>query len=210
MGTPFDMLCDVLPGRDSWKFRVGVLRLWPVYSFLKSDEINGLEMVLIDEKMKTKVQICEAPDIPLFGFTFTDLNIVSSYDADFGFLLDWLLSLLLYVIGVLTGVSSEREYLCDGKVIKVIVLELTDQSDKCECALFGDYVDEVGRIKQNRGYKDQWPYNIKIYTDENRKNKGDACLAYEDPFAAHSAGDFYNDYELRGYKISVAMAEKSA
>ncbi|CAN6556385.1 unnamed protein product [Malus baccata var. baccata] len=75
--------------------------------------------------------------------------------------------------------------------------------------LFGG-IGQVGRIKQKRGYKDQWPYNIKIYTDESGKNKGDACLAYEDPSAAHSAGGFYNDYDLRGYKISVTMAERSA
>jgi RNA-binding protein FUS len=96
---------------------------------------------------------------------------------------------------------------------------------------------KVGRIKQKRGYKDQWPWNIKIYTNESGKAKGDACLAYEDPSAAHSAGGFYNgkfvlfhvfthpvqfvllmkiysvlvsDYDMRGYKISVVMAEKSA
>jgi len=54
---------------------------------------------------------------------------------------------------------------------------------------------QVGRIKQKRGYKDQWPWNIKIYTDENGNNKGDACLAYEDPSAAHSAGGFYNSID---------------
>jgi hypothetical protein len=54
------------------------------------------------------------------------------------------------------------------------------------------FVEKVGRIKQKRGYKDQWPWNIKIYTDESGKAKGDACLAYEDPSAAHSAGGFYN------------------
>uniref|UniRef100_A0A6N2LW42 RanBP2-type domain-containing protein n=2 Tax=Salix viminalis TaxID=40686 RepID=A0A6N2LW42_SALVM len=75
--------------------------------------------------------------------------------------------------------------------------------------LFGG-IGQVGRIKQKRGYKDQWPWNIKIYTDESGNNKGDACLAYEDPSAAHSAGGFYNNYDLRGYKINVAMAEKSA
>ncbi|GAU40377.1 hypothetical protein TSUD_265210 [Trifolium subterraneum] len=32
--------------------------------------------------MKTKVQICEGPDIRLFGFPFTVLAVVSSYDAD--------------------------------------------------------------------------------------------------------------------------------
>uniref|UniRef100_A0A0D3B2T8 RanBP2-type domain-containing protein n=1 Tax=Brassica oleracea var. oleracea TaxID=109376 RepID=A0A0D3B2T8_BRAOL len=75
--------------------------------------------------------------------------------------------------------------------------------------LFGG-IGQVGRIKQKRGYKDQWPYNIKIYTDEKGKNKGDACLAYEDPSAAHSAGGFFNNYEMRGNKIGVTMAEKSA
>ncbi|CAJ1970673.1 unnamed protein product [Sphenostylis stenocarpa] len=75
--------------------------------------------------------------------------------------------------------------------------------------LFGG-IGQVGRIKQKRGYKDQWPWNIKLYTDEKGNNKGDGCLVYEDPSAAHSAGGFYNNYDLRGYKISVAMAEKSA
>eukprot|EP01018_Ginkgo_biloba_P001019 Gb_25471 [translate_table: standard] len=82
----------------------------------------------------------------------------------------------------------------------------------------------VGRIKQKRGYKDQWPWNIKIYRDEAGNSKGDAVLSYEDPSAAHSAGGFYNgilldgvfcmnfsyDYDMRGHRISVTMAEKSA
>ncbi|KAF5744479.1 transcription initiation factor TFIID subunit 15b-like [Tripterygium wilfordii] len=76
-------------------------------------------------------------------------------------------------------------------------------------ALFSG-IGQVGRIKQKRGYKDQWPWNIKIYTDEKGNNKGDACLSYEDPSAAHSAGGFFNDYDMRGYKISVTMAEKTA
>ncbi|CAL9117280.1 unnamed protein product [Musa textilis] len=75
--------------------------------------------------------------------------------------------------------------------------------------LFGG-IGQVGRIKQKRGYKDQWPWNIKIYTDESGNNKGDAVLSYEDPAAAHSAGGFYNNYDMRGYKINVAMAEKTA
>lgn len=61
---------------------------------------------------------------------------------------------------------------------------------------------QIGRIKQKRGYKDQWPYNIKIYTDEMGNNKGDAVLSYEDPSAAHSAGGFYNG-TCRGLTLSV-------
>ncbi|KAK4492105.1 hypothetical protein RD792_002902 [Penstemon davidsonii] len=75
--------------------------------------------------------------------------------------------------------------------------------------LFGS-IGQVARIKQKRGYKDQWPWSIKIYTDEQGKNKGDAVLSYEDPSAAHSAGGFFNMHDMRGHKIIVTMAEKSA
>lgn len=75
--------------------------------------------------------------------------------------------------------------------------------------LFGS-IGQVARIKQKRGYKDQWPWSIKLYTDDQGNNKGDAVLSYEDPSAAHSAGGFFNNHDFRGYKITVAMAEKSA
>ncbi|XWS53379.1 hypothetical protein CRYUN_Cryun11dG0152300 [Craigia yunnanensis] len=75
--------------------------------------------------------------------------------------------------------------------------------------LFGG-IGQIGRIKQKRGYKDQWPWNIKIYTDEKGNQKGDAVLSYEDPQAAHSAGGFFNNHVMRGSTIGVAMAEKTA
>ncbi|KAJ3686700.1 hypothetical protein LUZ61_015864 [Rhynchospora tenuis] len=97
---------------------------------------------------------------------------------------------------------------CDNSRIYISNLPLDVTVDELQ-ELFGT-IGLVGRIKQKRGYKDQWPYNIKIYTDDNGKNKGDACLAYEDPSAAHSASSFFNDHEMRGQKINVTMAEKSA
>ncbi|XP_045802201.1 uncharacterized protein LOC123895755 [Trifolium pratense] len=48
MATQFDMLCDVLPGHNSWKFKVRVLRMWAISSFMKPNELNSMEMVLID------------------------------------------------------------------------------------------------------------------------------------------------------------------
>jgi hypothetical protein len=51
METPFDLLCDVLPGRENWRFKVRVLRMWTIDSFMKPDEISSLELVLIDEKV---------------------------------------------------------------------------------------------------------------------------------------------------------------
>jgi hypothetical protein len=51
MDSAFDLLGAVTPGKDSWRFKVRVLRLWNTYSFLKPDVVNSLEMVLIDEKV---------------------------------------------------------------------------------------------------------------------------------------------------------------
>jgi RNA-binding protein FUS len=68
----------------------------------------------------------------------------------------------------------------------------------------------IGRIKQKRGYKDQWPYNIKIYTDDKGKCKGDATVTYEDPQAAHTAGSFFTGHDFQGRKIEVVMAAKGA
>jgi hypothetical protein len=51
METKFDMLSDVLPGRESWRFKVRLLRLWSIDSFMKPGEINSLKMVFIDEKV---------------------------------------------------------------------------------------------------------------------------------------------------------------
>jgi hypothetical protein len=53
MNTAFDMLGSVSPGRESWRFKVRVLRLWTVSSFMKPDQANSIEMVLIDEKVST-------------------------------------------------------------------------------------------------------------------------------------------------------------
>jgi hypothetical protein len=43
--------CDVVPGREAMKFKVRVLRLWSIASFMRPDEISSIEMVLIDEKV---------------------------------------------------------------------------------------------------------------------------------------------------------------
>eukprot|EP01018_Ginkgo_biloba_P018991 Gb_11518 [translate_table: standard] len=97
---------------------------------------------------------------------------------------------------------------CDNSRIYISNLPLDASTDELR-DLFGG-IGQIARVKQKRGYKDQWPWNIKLYMDEAGNNKGDAVLSYEDPQAAHSAGGFFNDYDMRGHRIKVAMAEKSA
>ncbi|WJX62061.1 hypothetical protein P8452_47097 [Trifolium repens] len=185
MNTAFDMLGSVSPGRESWRFKVRVLRLWTVSSFMKPDQANSIEMVLIDEKgakihasvrrqlmyvfgskiaegevykmsyftvvpesgvfrstqhpyklkfeMKTKVQICENNSIDTYGLSLSTIGDIFAYGPEHDFLID--------VAAIITGVSGEREYIRDGRVVKMVLLELSDNSGKCECAFFGDYVD---------------------------------------------------------------------
>ncbi|CCI42269.1 unnamed protein product [Albugo candida] len=66
----------------------------------------------------------------------------------------------------------------------------------------------VAREKQKRGFKDQWPFKIKLYTDETGKFKGDAVLTYEDANAARTAPSFFNGSEIRGKSIKVELAGK--
>ncbi|MCI18480.1 replication factor A protein, partial [Trifolium medium] len=60
---------------------------------------------------KTKVQNVEKSDIPILGLSFTDLAEVSSYSDDYDYLID--------VIGLMSGISNELEYIRDGKVTKM-------------------------------------------------------------------------------------------
>ncbi|WJX23701.1 hypothetical protein P8452_12894 [Trifolium repens] len=50
MGKMFDMLAAVNDDRDSWCFKVRVIRLWTVYSTTKPVHLNSLKMIIIDEK----------------------------------------------------------------------------------------------------------------------------------------------------------------
>ncbi|KAK2397627.1 replication protein A 70 kDa DNA-binding subunit C [Trifolium repens] len=114
--------------------QVRVLRLWKVSAFLNPSETSSIEMVLVDEK-GGKIHTTIRKQMLL-----TSLAEVCGHSHDYEFLVD--------VIGLMTGVSAEREYIGDGKVTKMVVVELADASGKCDCALFGDY---VGELKKKMG-----------------------------------------------------------
>ena len=84
--------------------------------------------------------------------------------------------------------------------------ETTTSDDLRE--LFGG-IGMISRVRQRTGYPDQWPWAVKIYTDETTgKNKDECTITYDDPMAAQSAPGFYDGYELKGKKISVSLATK--
>ncbi|PNX75039.1 xylosyltransferase 1-like protein, partial [Trifolium pratense] len=113
-------------------------------------------------QMKTRVELSECPEISRFGLSLSTIAEIRALPAEYDHLVD--------VVGLLTGVSREREYLRDSRVTKMIVIELTDHTGKCECALFGDY---VGQFLEMVGKKtDYMPVvivqfaKVKLFRDE--------------------------------------------
>ncbi|KAH9103344.1 hypothetical protein LEN26_015316 [Aphanomyces euteiches] len=66
----------------------------------------------------------------------------------------------------------------------------------------------IAKEKQKRGYKDQWPWKIKIYTNDDGTSKGDAVITFEDANAARTAPGFFNGSDIRGKTITVELAGK--
>jgi hypothetical protein len=53
MENGFHMVSDVSPAISSWHLNVRVVRSWSVYSFIKPDQLDSIEMVLMDVKVCT-------------------------------------------------------------------------------------------------------------------------------------------------------------
>ncbi|GMF30876.1 unnamed protein product [Phytophthora fragariaefolia] len=85
-----------------------------------------------------------------------------------------------------------KEALADPTWARIYISNLpTDVTSDELQEMFGA-IGIVAREKQKRGYKDQWPFKIKIYTDAAGQPKGDAVLTYEDSNAARTAPEFFN------------------
>jgi len=52
----FDSLAGVVPGRETWRIKVRVLRMWRVLAFFNPTDTNSIEMVLVDEKVLLCIQ----------------------------------------------------------------------------------------------------------------------------------------------------------
>lgn len=49
MDKSLDLVNDIVPGRLNWRIKVRVIRMWEVPTFLKPNQANSLEMVLLDQ-----------------------------------------------------------------------------------------------------------------------------------------------------------------
>ncbi|KAL8003898.1 putative RNA recognition motif domain, nucleotide-binding alpha-beta plait domain superfamily [Plasmopara halstedii] len=94
-----------------------------------------------------------------------------------------------------------KEALDDPTWARIYISNLPADTTTDELQEMFGAIGVVAREKQKRGYKDQWPFKIKIYTDAGGQPKGDAVLTYEDSNAARTAPDFFNGSEIRGKVI---------
>jgi len=51
MEKSIDCLSDIVHGREMWRIKVYVLRMWEVTTFLSPNETNSQETVLINQKV---------------------------------------------------------------------------------------------------------------------------------------------------------------
>ncbi|KAL4320358.1 hypothetical protein AHAS_Ahas14G0002500 [Arachis hypogaea] len=84
--------------------------------------------------------------IPKTCFSFCPFDELLKMTNDYVYLVD--------MIGLLTSVGEEKEYVKDDKVMKVIVLELSSKELTIPCVLFGEYMDEVHHFLGS-GYMEQ-------------------------------------------------------
>ncbi|RYR50869.1 hypothetical protein Ahy_A06g025875 [Arachis hypogaea] len=95
-----------------------------------------------------RTTVIPVPDdaIPKTCFSFRPFDELLKMTEDYVYLVD--------VISLLTSVGEEKEYVKDGKVMKMIVLELSSKELTIRCALFGEYVDKVHHFLGS-GYMEQ-------------------------------------------------------
>ncbi|KAG6602982.1 tbp-associated factor 15b [Phytophthora cinnamomi] len=101
-----------------------------------------------------------------------------------------------------------KEALADPTWARIYISNLPADVTSDELQEMFGAIGVVAREKQKRGYKDQWPFKIKIYTDAAGQPKGDAVLTYEDSNAARTAPEFFNGADIRGKTIKVELAGK--
>jgi hypothetical protein len=50
-GLKFDMLSEIVDGKENIRIKVRVIRMWNVPTFLNPSETNTVELVFVDEKV---------------------------------------------------------------------------------------------------------------------------------------------------------------
>ncbi|GAU30100.1 hypothetical protein TSUD_55840 [Trifolium subterraneum] len=75
----FNDIVEIDAGKKVLRIKARVIRLWKVPQFSNPSEFSSLEMVLLDEKLKTKVRPSESSAIPELGLNKTSIqNVINT------------------------------------------------------------------------------------------------------------------------------------
>ncbi|XP_068504616.1 uncharacterized protein [Phaseolus vulgaris] len=118
---------DVNLKSENWVLIASVIRLWFVSDFRKTKFPFSMEMV-IQDKDGDKIHVSDLIEQPVIS-----TKLISNLE----------LSTPQYVIGILTGVDTERELNIIGSSTKLNVISIEVDGFLMECTLFGNYFDEL-------------------------------------------------------------------
>ncbi|KAJ1388162.1 hypothetical protein SESBI_39347 [Sesbania bispinosa] len=176
---------NITCGRDTWRLKVRVVRLWEVCARDNPANIFSVEMVLVDSEggriqasirkamlrrfmdsvaeggvyrmtyfgfmdnggsyratshefkllfqARTRVLPAESISIPRFGLDLKDTEYVKNTKGECDYLID--------IIGLVTTIREKKQYDRNGRIIRVMDVELTDDKGSVKCSLFGHLFD---------------------------------------------------------------------
>ncbi|XP_057425978.1 replication protein A 70 kDa DNA-binding subunit B-like [Lotus japonicus] len=124
-----------------------ILREGPVYSlrnFTVADNVGDHRTTSHQFKIIIQGETVAVikPDnlVPVFPLTFASFEDIVGGRLDTAYLVD--------VMGLITGLGTERQYVTNGTRTKMNVIELENSGIKLNCALWGRYNDQLNQFLQ--------------------------------------------------------------
>ncbi|KAJ1377135.1 hypothetical protein SESBI_49196 [Sesbania bispinosa] len=93
--------------------------------------------------MYSEIVLLERHPLITYGLSTTTSSLITRNRSDTHFLVD--------MVGLMTSISCERNYVQSGKDVKAVFLELTDPTGITECALYDNHVDEILHFLRHHG-----------------------------------------------------------
>ncbi|KAJ1388937.1 Nucleic acid-binding, OB-fold [Sesbania bispinosa] len=93
------------------------------------------------------VEPWEPAPFSAYGLNPFTASGITTYRNDYNHLVD--------IVALCTSISSERLHIIDNRVVKMILLELTDHTGQIECVVYDDYVDQVHDHLKSNGIQTQ-------------------------------------------------------
>ncbi|KAJ1428294.1 Nucleic acid-binding, OB-fold [Sesbania bispinosa] len=169
---------DISDEIDNWVIKVRVHRSWPTFDTTDIDDMIGLELVLIDSEGtriqgSTAIEVVCAKCFNLNEGDYYEIGRVEVVENDeLDRVTDHPFKLVFWngsivepwkpgpfsaydTVALCTSISSERFHVIDNRVVKMILLELTDHTGQIECVLYDEYVGQLHDYLKSNGVQTQ-------------------------------------------------------